>query len=517
MMRDSPKAATPAWKRRLSRRSFVGGSLAAASVAVAYGALADPLAILGNEETKGDVNAIRRENVKISHLLRRAGFGVTPEEFDHFQSIGLKATQDQLLDFTAVDDSEAVRLADEAPRGPGGGRNPALWWLTRMAQTKRPLQEKMTLFWHGLLTSQLSVVRDPEAMIAQNEFLRGHVFAAFPEILQGITKDPAMMVYLNLDGSIRNAPNENYARELMELFALGVGNYSESDVREAARAFTGWQVPRNRLELGEPVFRPQRFDNGVKSFLGQSGNFRPEDIVRIVAEQKAAGAYVTRRLFSFFVYPEPEERELRPFIREYEKSGGNIGAVVSALLRSDVFYSPRAYRSIIKGPVEYTLGALKALGMQANVGALVIGAGPRGGGLLGEMGQLPFEPPNVAGWPGNAAWLNSATMFARLNFIDGLTGDRSDRPSAQRRRVANLLRRRQGAPPAPAQAAAPALSPGTTEQALAHYLPMLLDDNLPNESRQLLTEYGGGGASISSDQLRNLVYLMLASPQFHLS
>ncbi|HLF79561.1 MAG TPA: DUF1800 domain-containing protein, partial [Dehalococcoidia bacterium] len=408
--------------RRVSRRGVIGGSLAAASLAVTYAALTDPWDLLGGESVRGDADAIKRESVKVSHLLRRSGFGVTREEHDYYQSLGLEGTLDVLLNPSRVDDSETEWLISQIPPGPGGRANATLIWLTRMANTKRPLPEKMTLFWHGLLTSQLSVVRDPDAMLVQNQFFREHAFDAFPAILRGISTDPAMMVYLNVDGSNRTSPNENYARELMELFALGEGNYSEQDVREAARAFTGWQVPQQPMaggtrKAGEPVFRPQRFDGGTKTFLGRTGNFRPEDIVNIIAEQPAAAAHVTRRLFSFFVYPEPAERALKPFVAEYEKSGGNIGTVVEAILRSDVFYSPKAYRSIVKSPLEYSIGALKALGMPAIAPLLVAGAGPRGG-VLANMGQIPFEPPNVAGWPGNATWLNSATMFARLNLLN---------------------------------------------------------------------------------------------------
>jgi uncharacterized protein (DUF1800 family) len=511
-MSESTGAASPPPNQRFSRRRFVGGTLAAASLAVAYSALADPLGVFDDDAGKGDVDAIRREDVKISHLLRRAGFGLTREEHDYYQSIGLKATQEELLDFASIDDSEAVKRAEET-QTVQGNRVPSLWWLARLANTRRPLQEKMVLFWHGLLTSQLSVVRDPEAMIAQNEFFRAHAFDSFPNLLQGISKDAAMMVYLDMDGSNRTAPNENYARELMELFALGEGNYSEQDVREAARAFTGWQVPRvpmagGRRDLGEPVFRPQRFDSGSKTFLGKTGSFRPEDIVAIVAEQPAAGVYITRRLYTFFVHPDPQERDLKPFVAEYERSGGNIGAVMAALLRSDAFYSPRAYRAMVKSPLEYAIGALKALGLQGNAAALVASGNVRGGGPLGEMGQVPFEPPNVAGWPGNRAWLNSATMLARLNLINAMTGGNFGRQPRQRAQPD-----REQARPAPG----PDL--GTAAQAFAHYLPLVLDDNLPPDARAALLEYAGGDqeAALSADQLRGLAYLIFASPQFHLS
>jgi uncharacterized protein (DUF1800 family) len=178
--------------------------------------------------------------------------------------------------------------------------------------------------------------------------------------------------------------------------------------------------------------------------------------------------------------------------------------VVEALLRSDVFYSPRAYRAIVKGPVEYAVGAVKALGLQTTVGqTLTAFAGRRdGGGVLAAMGQVPFEPPNVAGWPGGTSWLNSSTLFARLNFLNTLTagGPTNDRPRGGQAQ------------------AQPALDAGTTSQALANYLPLLLDDNIPDEARRVLVDYAGGAeATLTPEKLRHLVYLVLGSPQFHLA
>jgi uncharacterized protein (DUF1800 family) len=347
-------------------------------------------------------------------------------------------------------------------------------------------------------------------MVAQNEFFRAHALDSFPSILRGISMDRAMMVYLNVDGSVRRAPNENYARELMELFSLGEGNYSEGDVREAARAFTGWQVPRNRndagvVSFGEPNFRREQFDDGEKTFLGVTGNFRPDDIVDIIARQPAAAAYITKRLFSFFVYPNPTEKDIEPFIRVYDESGGSIGAIVEAMLRSEVFYSPRAYRSLVKSPVEYVISAAKAVGLETGLGQMAI-LGPRGnGGFLGDMGQIPFEPPNVAGWPGGAQWLNSATFFARLNFINQLIGD------------APQPRGEQAPQPLPAHFAL-AGRLGTSSQALDYYLPLTVDGNLPRKGYEVLTKYAGGSdATLSPESLRGLVYLVLGSPQFHLS
>ncbi|HWO73531.1 MAG TPA: DUF1800 domain-containing protein [Dehalococcoidia bacterium] len=507
MTERQPDADTPLLYRRSTRRAVLAGAGAAASLAALYAAFGDRF--LGGPNppaAAGEARALEREEVRISHLLRRAGFGVSQPELTRYLQMGLDATLDELLSFEAVDDSEAERLADALPLDNRGA--PVARWVVRMANTKRPLQEKMTLFWHGLLTSQLSVVRDGNAMQAQIDFFRANAFGSFPDLLKGISRDAAMMVYLDIDGSRAEAPNENYARELMELFALGVGNYTEQDVREAARAFTGWRVPRQRGDsgptLGEPVFLPRIHDNGVKTFLGRTGNFGPDEIVDIITEQPASARYIVRRLFSYFVYPDPDDEDLEPFTAVYLANGRRIGPVVEALFKSDVFYSPRAYRALIKSPLEYAIGALKALGLQNEASALLVApGGPEGGrggagGRLGEMGQVPMEPPNVAGWRGGPAWLNSATMFARLNFID----------AASR----GLLF------PRGVRRADPELPFQTAAEALDLYLPLLLDDNVPEEQRQTFIEYAGGlDAVLSAEKKQGLVYLLLGSPQFHLA
>lgn len=515
----------PALHKRATRRALIGGALTAGSVAVAYAAFGDSLreSATGTDSAAVDPSAmdaaaLSKESVRINHLLRRAGFGASPAEYDRFQTMGLEATVGELVNYTSVDDQRALDLAATVRTGPEDREAPALWWLTLMANTKRPLQEKMTLFWHGLLTSQISVVRDPAAMLVQNEFFRAHAVADLRSILRGITHDPAMMVYLDTAGSQRRAPNENYARELMELFALGEGNYTEQDVREAARAFTGWTVPRTRLDVGftleQPVYRPQQFDSGKKSFLGREGEFRADDIVQIITEQSAASRHIVRQLYAYFIHDAPSNADIEPFVRVFDSNQQRVGPVVEAMLRSDVFYSLRAYRSLVKSPIEYVVGAIKALDLQEQIVALTnAGQGARGGGgVLGAMGQIPFDPPNVAGWPAGRHWFNSTTLYARLNFINTITGGgpperagNADRPNQARRQ---------------AQQQQTMVWPGleTAAAVTSRYLPLLLDDNLPDEARALLLDYPGSpDATLTPEVQRGLAYLMLASPQYHLS
>ena len=518
-MEPAETGKVPGRRRVISRRALIGGSAGAAALAFAYAAFGDRLRVDSNESaiSEGVAQALPEEahvldveSVRICHLLRRTGFGVTREDFDRYQAMGLEATTQEIVNYETVSDDAAISNAEAFTAQSENPGTALAWWLTRILNTKRPLQEKMTLFWHGLLTTQISVVKDPAAMIAQNELLRANAKGAFPDLLKAITADPAMMVYLDIAGSTRQSPNENYARELMELFSMGEGTFSEADVREASRAFTGWRVPRQRNDQGQPVlldpvFQPRRFDDGTKSFLGSSGNFGPSEIIDIIVAQSASARYITGRLFSFFVYPDPDEADIEPFLDVYLASRYDIGATVEAMLRSDVFYSPRAYRALVKSPIEYAVGAIRALGLESSAVASLAGNIRRGGGALSEMGQTPLEPPNVAGWPGGASWLNSATLFARLNFIDrltdgdGLNTESSDRPQTEpSAQVIDDL--------------------GTAGQALNYYLPLLLDDNIPEEASQVLLDYAGGtGAPLTADQLRGLAYIILASPPFHLA
>jgi uncharacterized protein (DUF1800 family) len=220
-----------------------------------------------------------------------------------------------------------------------------------------------------------------------------------------------------------------------------------------------------------------------------------------VLAQPASASYIVGRLFAYFVWPEPSEEDLEPFIAVYNSSGRSIRAVIETMLRSEQFYSPRAYRAGVKSPLEYAVGAVKALGLRDSIVPMLgQGVGPRGGGVLGEMGQIPFEPPNVAGWPGGANWLNSATIFARINLINRLTGGL---PEGRQNRLQQQLA---------------GTDLGSAAQAMAYYLPLVLDDNIPDAAREVLLEYAGGAeARLSPEQLRGLVYLILGSPQYHLS
>ena len=441
------------------------------------------------------------EASRIAHLLRRAGFGAGKAELERFRSLGLQGTVEHLLDYTGVPDAALDRLAaleldltklDQLQR----------WWLLRMLHTTRPLQEKMVLFWHGLLVSGNSKVGSPPLMLRQSEFFREHAFDSFPAILKGIGRDPAMMIYLDITGSQKARPNENYARELMELFALGVGNYNEGDVQQGARAFTGWSV--NRRD-GTVTYNKQQHDDGLKNFLTQTGNFGPDDIVDIIVAHPASSRHLARHLFSFFAYENPPAAALEPLVAAYEANDHSVRAMIETLFTSEEFYSRRAYRAVVKSPVEYVIGALRTLEVETTGEFLP--------GLVTRMGQALFNPPNVAGWPGGGAWLNSATWFERMNFANRLATARGDK-----------------------QLAVPDLNQWLEEEdrgaaalAVARILDLLVDGRVTPEAEDILRTYLEGNGSAArplwrfqdqrslDERLRGLFYLVLATPEYQLA
>ena len=316
--------------------------------------------------------------------------------------MGLSVTIDELVDFESVDDS----ALDQRIAGAGLDFElpPELrrWWYLRMAHTKRPLQEKMTLFWHSILTSGLKKVGQNKLMIAQNTLFKQSAMGSYQTLLEQIGRDPAMLIWLDSRSNRKQAPNENYARELMELFTLSPGNYTEDDVREAARAFTGWGLTREGF-----VFNDHLHDYGNKLFLGKLGNWDGDNIVEIILGKPQAARFITTRLWEFFAYENPEPEVIQRLSAVFVSSGYVIRDVMRALLTSPEFYSQRAYRTQIKSPITLVVQTAKAMNLDTN--------GKGFAELASHMGQILFDPPDVSGWAGGAAWVNSSAILQRVN------------------------------------------------------------------------------------------------------
>src|SRR3989440_2599068 len=421
--RTSPATTRPIWKRPVSRRAVLAtGAAGATATALAVLWKGDGLSqILDHvrDLTHGYQGALNNERVRVAHLLRRAGFGATPGELDRYLAMGTARATEVLLDYPKISNAGlegALPAVD-----PSGGRAAAPvaaiqgWWLQRMAETARPLEEKMTLFWHGLLTSGLDKA-GPAQMFTQNQLFRKMAMGNLDDLLKAVSKDPAMMIYLDTETNRKGKPNENYARELMELFTTGIGHYTEDDVRESARAFTGWTLTGGKQlrYTTDSFFNPRYFDSGQKTFMGKTGNLTGDDIVEMLVPLRATAERLSTRLFNFFAYPNPEPEIVRHLADTFQQAHYNVGAVVREIFAMDAFYSPKAYRALIKSPVELAAQTLRATGGDARAYGAAATASA-------AMGQVLFYPPNVAGWPAGTSWINSSTLLTRLNFVNGAT------------------------------------------------------------------------------------------------
>jgi uncharacterized protein (DUF1800 family) len=289
----------------------------------------------------------------------------------------------------------------------------AAWWLYRLVTgDPHPLREKMTLFWHNHFATSNAKVRNAGYMLGMYDLMNRHALGNFRDLLQEMSKDPAMMIWLDTNQNKKGQPNENYARELMELFSLGIGNYTEKDIREAARAFTGWEV-----RDGKAFLDAGQHDDGTKTVLNRSGDWSGEDIVRICLEQDSCPNFICGKLFKFLVSETiPPTRELlAPLVDQFRKSGWDFGALVATVLRSNLFFAPESYRTKVKTPVEFAVGIARALGAKPQFSALAQ--------RLEGLGQNLFHPPSVKGWDGGPAWLNAQTLLYRQNLALAFTSD----------------------------------------------------------------------------------------------
>jgi hypothetical protein len=398
------------------------------------------------------------DNAKAAHLLRRSGFGPLPAEIAEAVGAGVEEAVDSLFAFppspgapevfgsvlAAEERVDSLRRALRGARLRGNGDFRALvgeaarahglainavtaWWLDRMARTPAPLQEKLTLFWHGHFTSSFGDVHDAIAMYNQNQLFRSHAAWNFVRLLDGVARDPAMLRYLNNDENRRGHPNENWARELMELFTLGIGHYTEDDVRESARAWTGWTLRDDRSFAGRRTFAftPRGHDGDMKTFLGHTGPLDGTDIMRIILDQPATPRWIAGKLARFFVAPEPPLALVDALADRLVAQGYEIQPVLHALFRSQAFYDPAVIRAQVKSPAEFVVGAVRHLGIASP-------NWPRLGRVMAALGQRVFFPPTVAGWRGGPDWMNAGTVFLRTDLAAALIAGRFGAPDTSR-------------------------------------------------------------------------------------
>jgi uncharacterized protein (DUF1800 family) len=460
------------------------------------------------------------------HLYRRAAFGGTLAEVRQAVKVGPHAAVGRLLAGDPAGKDYETLLADTGASIAKGEDEAALrgWWLYAMLNSGHPLREKMTLFWHNHFATSNAKVRSTAAMYTQNQTFRRHALGHFRPLLADISRDPAMLVWLDSNRNVKGQANENYAREVMELFTLGTGHYTESDIREGARAFTGWHTDGDTF-----TFAPRFHDGGDKKFLGQSGTLDGTDIQRIILSQPAAATFLVRKLYENLVAesPNPPDSLLEPLAERFRQSDYDIRDLVGTILRSRHFYSEYSYRRRVKSPVEYVLGVVRAVKPNAPPRDLV--------GPLEAMGQPLFAPPNVRGWPGGKTWLNSATILARQNFAQRMTASPTTPdgvpPTGATSAAATVVlpaadQPAPGKPPETPQSSdgvvgiveqERATDPAAVVNLLADYL---LQSDIAEETRKKLTAFLAEGKpeeSIWQQRVRETAHALLTLPEYTLA
>ena len=385
----------------------------------------------------------------MGHLMRRAGFGAAWEELEAYASDGYEATVDRLLD-TETDEQIPLDLLKRYHPDHAGGigiGGVTTYWLFRMMNSKRPLQEKVALFWHGVFATGYAKIAQGRVLMDQIDMFRSHGMGSLRTLLVELSKDPSMIMWLDNYDNHKGSINENYGRELLELFSMGVGNYSEDDIKECARAFTGWTVgnaeymemrvrndslwPYGRLNL-HFEFHPDDHDDGEKSFLGQTGRFGGEDVVDIICRQPATARFISRHMYNFFVADEPpvtqwpytpprDPEAIETLSTAYFESDHNIGAMLQVLFNSDFFKSRDSWYQKVKSPAELVSGILRLTGEYRAPHPKMQTATAD----MSTMGQTLVVPPSVEGWHGGIEWIDTGNLVERINFASDRFGDAS--------------------------------------------------------------------------------------------
>jgi uncharacterized protein (DUF1800 family) len=499
------------------RKLFIGAGVGVATIAAGGVALAEIAQHGGFGQSSASANSstIQGTNAQIGHLLRRAGFGATSAELATYTAPGFTGAVDRLLNYQQVSEDDTENRLKALNLDLNKPTQQQQWWLLRMAWTQRPLLEKMTLFWSGHFTSSFRKVGGPNTymrMIVQNQFLRDHAFDTFDNLLLGITADPAMLFYLDLTQSRKNAPNENYARELMELFTLGLGHYTQQDVYNGAAALTGWHTKRTDPLTSQ--YSVNDHSQLTKTFLGHTGNLDYKDVVNILANHPATPWFLARKLFTFFAYENPSDDNVKPLVDTYIQSNHNMGAVMRTLLLSPQFSSQKAYRNRVKSPTEFVVGVYRSLQINSEGRELPI--------ETTIMGQPLFDPPNVAGWPADktsAFWLNGGTWMARLNYINALVTSNNARTGVKAIDYQSIIQ---------------ANHIDTPEHFVDYFSSFLLDGNLDADRRTQLIDYFSApaattakgkvqqvtltsGKSYPLNTVRGTLYLLMSLPEYQLN
>ena len=376
--------------------------------------------------TPGQAMAMEFEEAR--HLLSRTGFGASYNEIVDIQPLEYEAAVDKLLSSTST---AAVTPAPVWVNEPIAGRSDKkgslsreerkarqkilrkrslelkAWWYREMIDTPSQLSEKMALFWHNHFTSSFKKVKSPSLLYHQNQLLRQYAMGSFADLLHKIARDPAMILYLDTQTNLKKSPNENFARELLELFTLGEGNYTEVDIKEGARAFSGWSVNK---KTGKFRLRPKQHDEGEKRFMGHRGNFGGDEIINLLLDNPRTAEHITHKLWLEFVSDTPDPAQVEALAHQLKNSGYEMKPLLKALLLSPAFRDPGNRGTLIKSPVELAVGTIRTLEISVMETRPLVHYGR-------VLGQDIFDPPNVKGWAGGTGWIDTNTLLLRQTVL----------------------------------------------------------------------------------------------------
>jgi len=473
------------------------------------------------------------------HLLSRAGFGGTPQQIAQLQAMGIEDAVDYLVDYEKISvsdlakpvyDADLIRPPTEEERRlirqAELSKNEELreqyrreflrrraedrqqmtalkdWWLARMIATPRPLEERLVLFWHGHFATNHRTVQDSFLLLKQNTLFRKHANGRFSDMVYGIIRDPAMIRFLNNDSNRRRSPNENLAREIMELFTLGEGNYSEEDIKEGARALTGYTVDDNVFSLDE-----NQHDNTSKEILGKKGTFNGEEFVDVILGRRECAYFISLKLYKYFVadvgddVPRPARTVVSSLADMLRGDRYSLKPMLKQLFRSEHFYSSDVRGQMVKGPAQLVVGSARVLGTPTRDMNILSQA-------MRMMGQDLFDPPSVAGWDGGRGWMNTSTLYVRQNLAvylltgklpygDGWSKDRVDYDPLFM--IADLKDR-------------------STNAVVTHLLATLIGKPIAAERRQALVDFvDSRDVGITRDSMLALLLLITALPEYQLT
>lgn len=469
-----------------------------------------------------------------AHLLNRAGFGGTPSEIQRLADLGLERAVSELVSFDAIPDTTAnpdwakpdperlqkyremrnasaqekqeMRKAEQRTQREQIQELRA-WWLQRMASGPRPLQEKLTLFWHGHFATSAQKVKNAYFMWRQNDIFRRHGAGNWLTLLTEVSKDPAMLVWLDQAQSRKEHPNENFAREVMELFTLGEGNYSETDITEAARALTGWTL--DRLS-GEFTYRQNAHDAGEKTVLGRTGQWNGDDVLRIIVEQPQAARFITRKLWSFFAAENPSDDLVDALAKTFRAGKNEFRPFLRAMFASEEFYTAKVMRQQVKSPVQWLVGSVRMLERDLPPVQLSTSA-------LRQLGQDLLLPPNVKGWDGGLSWINTSNLINRYNYAAFLV--LGENPLNEPKNKGKGMKSRRIGSQAPVDVAKlfPEDLRRNKSKLMAALQKRFLQGELRPEHQSSLRAYLDAQAEIDDTDVLHAIRLIMCTPEYQLT